>query len=378
MSRWFLLLCPVVAVLVATPAYVARAQADPPPDAASPGAPAPAEIVVGVYEEPPFAMKSETGEWQGVAVALWREVADHAGMRFHLVEYELEPLLEALEAGRVDVAVGPMMITAERERRFDMTSSFMHVALAIATRPPSWRTLVRDIPSAFSGRILKWSLGLAVAMFVVGLIVWRIERNRNPVHFGGGAVKGVGDAIWWSASTMSTVGYGDRTPITLWGRAIGVIWMFVSIILVSTFTATVSSVLTVSQLQSQIHSFRDLTNVRVGVVDGSAAAGYLTGLGIIVKPYGDVVAGMNDVVSGEVGAFVSEWPVLRYLERQTFAGKVAVIAQPFSRGFVGFAVQRDSKLRRPIDVAMLEVLANPAWQDIVRKYLGSDASLQVD
>jgi polar amino acid transport system substrate-binding protein len=271
-----------------------------------------------------------------------------------------------------------MMITAERERRFDMTSSYMHVALGIATRPPSWRTLARDIPHAFSGRILKWSAGLAVAMFLVGLVVWRIERQRNPVHFGGGAVKGVGDAIWWSASTMSTVGYGDRTPITLWGRVIGVIWMFVSIVLVSTFTATVSSVLTVSQLQSQIHSFRDLLGVQVGVVDGSAASGYLTGLGLIVKAYGDVEDGMNDVVAGNIGAFVSEWPVLRYLERESFAGKIAVIAQPFSRGFVGFAVQRDSKLRRPIDVAMLEVLADPSWQAIVRKYLGNDASLQVD
>jgi ABC-type amino acid transport substrate-binding protein len=345
--------------------------------APAPGA-ATSELVVGVYEDPPFAMKNEVGEWEGVAVALWREVARRGSLRFRFADYELGPMLDALAAGQVDVAIGPLMVTAERERRFDMTSSFMHVALGIATRPPSWRTLARDLPNEFTGRILNWSLGLAAAMFVVGLMVWRLERQRNPGHFGGGAVKGVGDAIWWSASTMSTVGYGDRTPITLWGRTIGVVWMFVSIVLVSTFTATVSSVLTVSQLQSQIHSLRDLAGTRVGVVNGSVSAGYLSALGIMVQPYGDVFEGMNDVANGEIGAFVGEWPVLSYLQHTDLAGKVSVIAQPFSRGFVGFAVQRDSALRRPIDVLMLEVLADPVWREIVRKFLGDDADLQLE
>ena len=67
-----------------------------------------------------------------------------------------------------------------------------------------------------------WSIGLFVAMVLVALLVWRLERQRNPGHFGGGAVKGVGDAIWWSASTMSTVGYGDRFPVTDGGRVLGV------------------------------------------------------------------------------------------------------------------------------------------------------------
>ena len=151
-----------------------------------------------------------------------------------------------------------------------------------------------------------------------------------------------------------------------------VVWMFVSIVLVSTFTATVSSVLTVSQLQSQIRSFRDLTGVRVGVVNGSGAAEYLAAVGITPRRYADVEKGMDDVADGAIDAFVDEWPVLRYLQGASYAGRVAVIAQPFSRGFVGFALQRESKRRRQIDVALLEVLADPAWPDIVRKYFGEE------
>jgi polar amino acid transport system substrate-binding protein len=51
---------------------------------------------------------------------------------------------------------------------------------------------------------------------------------------------------------MSTVGYGDRTPITFWGRTVGVIWMFASVVLLAGFIALVTSSLTVRQLAAQV------------------------------------------------------------------------------------------------------------------------------
>src|SRR4029453_19606675 len=94
-------------------------------------------------------------------------------------------------------------------------------------------TLPREVPGA-----MLWVAGLLV---VSAVIVWLLERHRNPAHFGGAGMRGLGDAIWWSASTMSTVGYGDRTPVTFWGPTTGIVWMFVSIVLVSAFIALASS-----------------------------------------------------------------------------------------------------------------------------------------
>ena len=50
------------------------------------------------------------------------------------------------------------------------------------------------------------------------------------------------DALWWAIVTVTTVGYGDRYPVTEGGRAVAVILMLVGIGLIGVLTATVASV----------------------------------------------------------------------------------------------------------------------------------------
>jgi voltage-gated potassium channel len=54
-------------------------------------------------------------------------------------------------------------------------------------------------------------------------------------------IKTAEDAIWWSYVTITTVGYGDKFPITTEGRIIGAILMTVGLGIFGTFTALVSS-----------------------------------------------------------------------------------------------------------------------------------------
>ncbi len=60
-----------------------------------------------------------------------------------------------------------------------------------------------------------------------------------------GRIESLTDALWWSAATITTVGYGDITPVTLGGRMAGVVAMIVGISTFAVITARVAAFLVV-------------------------------------------------------------------------------------------------------------------------------------
>jgi len=57
------------------------------------------------------------------------------------------------------------------------------------------------------------------------------------------------DAVWWSISTVTTVGYGDVVPSSIWGRIMGMVLMIVGISIMTVFISQVSATLVESKLK---------------------------------------------------------------------------------------------------------------------------------
>jgi voltage-gated potassium channel len=89
---------------------------------------------------------------------------------------------------------------------------------------------------------------LAITSFLVvitSLVVYDLERNapHSTIH-------SWPDALWWAIVTVTTVGYGDKFPVTAGGRAVATVLMFSGIALFSVLTAALATFF-VSRLRAQ-------------------------------------------------------------------------------------------------------------------------------
>lgn len=100
-----------------------------------------------------------------------------------------------------------------------------------------FRVLDRSVGSTLAGRALVYAVGAATfAVFMGALAVLDAERTDSHAN-----ITNLGDALWWAAATVATVGYGDFTPVTFEGRVIAIILMLVGIGLVGTVTGATAS-----------------------------------------------------------------------------------------------------------------------------------------
>ncbi len=97
--------------------------------------------------------------------------------------------------------------------------------------------LQRAADTALRGRVIVYAaLSTVILVFLAGLAMLDAERSAP-----GASIVTFGNALWWAVVTMTTVGYGDYTPVTITGRLIATGMMIAGIALLGTVTATLAS-----------------------------------------------------------------------------------------------------------------------------------------
>jgi ABC-type amino acid transport substrate-binding protein len=187
--------------------------------------------------------------------------------------------------------------------------------------------------------------------------------------FGDGTVGGIGHGIWWAMVTMTTVGYGDKAPKTAGGRIVALVWMIFSIVFIASFTANITTALTMKELSGKVRGFNDLYNARVGSVSGSEGFDFLTKQGITVIPFESMQEGVAAVASRTIDAFVLNEQVLKYLTKREFPGRVQVLPEIYDEYFVSMALPQNSPLRKPINKALLQLMKSKNWTELRNRYI---------
>jgi polar amino acid transport system substrate-binding protein len=328
------------------------------------------ELVVGTKEVAPFAMKTREGEWTGISIELWRKIAQDKGITYRFHEEETVPgLIDAVAAGKVDIAVAALTVTGDREKRIDFTAPFYGTGLGIAVPavgPASWAPVVRALTSFSFLQAVLALIGLAL---LVGLVVWLLERRHNE-EFGGTIAKGLSSSVWWTTVAMTQRGIGHQGPRTMPGRFVAMLWMVGSIIAIAVFTAGITSALTVRQLQGNVHGVTDLSRVRVGVVSGSSTVDTLNRLRIKFEGFPTARDGLQAIRDGKIDAFVYDMPLLAWTINQNFRSSIQLLDVIFDQQHYAFAVPAGSPLRKPVSVALLNEVRTRWWGDTLYRYLG--------
>ncbi|MFC7618284.1 potassium channel family protein [Actinokineospora soli] len=176
-----------------------------------------------------------------LGVYAWQVLETNPGRTLHQVLEVVLWVIWALFAA--DYAI--RLLLARRKWRFIWRHLFDLIAVALpmvrqlrALRLITvLRVLNRRFGSGLRGRVGVYVGGTTLLIgLVASLAVLDAERHHPDA-----SITTFGDALWWTLTTITTVGYGDRFPVTAEGRLVAAALMIGGIALIGAATGTIAS-----------------------------------------------------------------------------------------------------------------------------------------
>ncbi|BFG18011.1 hypothetical protein CerSpe_042850 [Prunus speciosa] len=272
---------------------------------------------------------------------------------------------------KFDAVVGDTTIRADRSLYVDFTMPFTECSVAMAVP-------VKDVRSKNAWVFLKpltWELWLTTScVFVlIGFVIWVLEHRINE-DFRGTPSHQVGTSIWFSFSTM-VFAQRERVVSNL-ARFVMIIWVFVVLILTQSYTASLTSLLTVQQLQPTVTDIKDLLRKGENV-------GYLTYAYVydILKQVGfddtklkgfKTMEEIDEALSkgsanGGIAAVVDETPNMKLFVAK-FCSKYTMIGPIFETAGFAFVFPKRSPLLPDVSQAVLNVTEGEVILNIENKW----------
>jgi ABC-type amino acid transport substrate-binding protein len=278
-----------------------------------------APLKIAVYDLAPYGHVEPDGVIDGVSVDLWRRAAQVLGRDYRLIPVsQMEAILEGLERKDYDGAVGAITITPERLARVDFSYPAHRSGVAVAVRRDSGPFATFLSYGAVVAELMPIVALTFALLFAVGIAMWIAERPmRGPRH--DSVVETLRDGVYWAVVTMTTVGYGDKTPKTTAGRAIAVVWMFISVALVSILSTAIISKMTADRVTATLPlAEMDLGGKRLAAVAYSSGAEYLDERHVRYATFEDLGVALKALEQGQVDAVVNSIGAPQYLIAMRF------------------------------------------------------------
>ncbi|XP_057770093.1 glutamate receptor 2.7-like [Salvia miltiorrhiza] len=290
------------------------------------------------------------------------ETADYPSVGYY------DDLVNQIYLEKYDAVVGDVTITSNRSKYVDFT--FPYTESGVSTVVPI-KNNERKNGWIFL-KPLTTALWLTIGAFFIftGLVVWVFEHRINK-HFRGPPMQQVGMIFWFSFSTL-VFAHREKVKSNL-TRFVVIVWVFVVVVLTSSYTASLTSMLTVQKLNSIEMIVK--RGEYVGIQTGSLITGGMIFDYSKFREYSSVEEYDNALSKGSrnggVAAIVDEIPYIR-LFLSKYCHKYTMIDPKHKTSGFGFAFKKGSPLVSDTSTAILNLIEDGKIDMITRRWFGGE------
>ncbi|XP_014254521.1 ionotropic receptor 25a isoform X2 [Cimex lectularius] len=229
--------------------------------------------------------------WEGYCIDLIERLAKDMNFDFELVtsydfgEKKMDGswtgLIGELQRGQIDIIVGTIIMTSEREEVIDFVAPyFEQTGLSIMIRKPLRKTSLFKFMTVL--RVEVW-FSILGALCLTAVMIWFLDkyspysaRNNKEKYPYPCRIFSLRESFWFAITSFTPQG-GGEAPKALSARTlVAAYWLFV-VLMLATFTANLAAFLTVERMQSPVQSLKQLSKqsrINYTVVTDSEAHAY--------------------------------------------------------------------------------------------------------
>ncbi|XP_037462099.1 glutamate receptor 2.8-like, partial [Triticum dicoccoides] len=327
--------------------------------------------------DPNTSYQKVTGYRIDIFEAAMKQLRRPPRYEFYVFHGSYDALVGNVSSGVYDAAVGDVSITPDRAADTDFTMPYTQSGVFMLV-------LAEDEPETVEWKFVKplssalWFTTVGF-FFYTGFVVWMIERSRNQ-EYQGSNLRQFSTASYFAFSTL-TFSHAQtiRSPLS---KIVVVVWCFVVLIVVQSYTASLSAILTAKSRRPSVTDLNQLQlrNGSVGHQEGSFLRS------ILIKNYYFDKDRLQSYIkkedyadalrNGSVSAIVDELPFLTsFLSDPRNKEDFRMVNLMYMTPGCGFAFCLGSPLVHDLSTAILKITGSDEGLRIQRKWLGADPLL---
>ncbi|GJU05553.1 glutamate receptor 2.9-like protein [Tanacetum coccineum] len=277
-------------------------------------------------------------------------------------------LVEQVSLKNYDAVVGDVTILANRSKYVDFTQPFTESGLSMVVPVKSEPDWAWKFMKPFTPEMWLATFGI---LFYTMFVVWYMEHQVNH-EFRGPWKDQLGTALWF---TFSSLFFAHREKIrSNHSKVVVMIWLFVVFILSSSYTASLTSMLTVRMLEPTVRDIEWLrkTNAPVGCDPDSFVDKYLRDVLKLknIKSISLQSEYPDNFKNKTISAAFLELPYEKYFLKE-YCNEYTAVGPSYKFGGLGFVFPKDSPITDDVSGAILYLMEEGKIRELENQWLNT-------